>query len=293
MLDGVLHEWCSVCGYWTSLGKQHNSDTHISRKDAASSAASGTATTSSTTTTTGSGKAKTAALTSAIKFTEDTKAGSINAAALSNSSFPQRHRLQMIGSLFVASTGSAPSPPPPDTTSLYCLPVAAPAVASTGQTEDPTPAADPPAPVIGTCPICGEEGPENTECVDCDDPDCIYEVQYCGPCVICGDYGPTGLPCSECDSYGGVYDSPPSPSEGMTIFLLPDSPDSPPEDDARILARLPASLIAVAAASTAPADGLDVPDEQKDEEHGDDDDDASFKSASLPPLLCESVSRRI
>jgi hypothetical protein len=207
MIDGILNEWCAKCQYWTFGDKQHNGDTHISRPRSERTDAASSTPVSSTST-----AVIDKPLTPSIKFSNTTKNGSISIAA--ESSFPARNRLQMIGSMYVASSTSTttdpPPPPLPVTEGLvFCLPV-----------HD--------EPLLGLCEICGAAGPEGIMCATCDHPDVLYAVQHCGYCVICGDYGPTGRICLDCGSdTGGVY----APPDGSTTPLAP-APiiESPPNE---------------------------------------------------------------
>jgi hypothetical protein len=218
IVDGITYTWCLKCGWWTFGEGMHNGDTHRSKSEVAAAkaaAGAGAIPPASTPAATSSGGAHLAA-SGSVRFADDTTGRALVTA--SSNDFPRRNRLQMIqgGGLYTASAAGMPALPD----DLYCLPVPAPVaplvVCDIGESDFV---------YIGTCDVCGEEGPDGQVCGNCDDPACVYAVIHCGTCVLCGDFGPTGTPCTDCDpATEGVYaDSqyPTTPFIGDLIEQLP------------------------------------------------------------------------
>jgi hypothetical protein len=269
VFEGKTYTWCSKCGWWTVGSGMHNGDTHRSRAEvAAAKEAAGPASApgakivlAAVTPAITSAPAST----SAVTFSSDTK---LQVAADTNH-IPPKSRLQMIRGLMNVASGfcaaipdevsSEDTPPPPPTV---------PPLSVHEQSSDLT---------LGVCPVCNGEGPEDELCSECENEYCRYEVHRLGSCVVCGEEGPVGLYCTDCEDTGAIYDS-----------VRPDSPPEEVEVLSRLLERLPASLIAAAATSTAPLETSNVEHSHAADSHNNDDDnnnddngddDASFASA--------------
>ena len=193
VVDGVTQKWCGTCTWWTKGDGIHTTATHVSKKDKAAAdalAAAGI--------TTGAAAVAGAAQLAQIQEGGIATGGGLAIASVNVDTFPPRSRLQMIGSLFVASGVVPPPLPIPDgeePDDLYCQ------LLGDNHSFDGN---------LGRCDVCNAPGPEGELCATCNDPDCKYAYPTCGPCVVCGDYGPTGNFCTDCEDTGAIYDSPPS-----------------------------------------------------------------------------------